>query len=121
MQETLGDGKADIASYHVKLPNDCSIYQVSNLREELYAAVEKKTDFMQQQKFIIDLEKVEKIDAAFLQLLVSLNKAVKKINGVLSICNPSHKALTLIKLLGFDVKLPMQSLDQKSVAPNEGS
>ncbi len=80
-------------AYLVVPEEEIEVYNIHNLRTELFSLVETGTT-----KLIIDLSKVRYIDSSGLGVLVSLLKKMKEISGKIVLLNPTEEIMEILSL-----------------------
>ncbi len=76
-----------------------TIYDVENVQVDLLAAVANDD------AVLVDMESVEKIDMAALQLLVSAKRSCKEENKTFGLSNVSDEIATAIRMSGLESEL----------------
>ncbi len=76
-----------------------TIYDVENVQADLLAALANEDEVL------VDMESVEKIDMAALQLLVSAKRSCKEENKTFGLSNISDEIATAIRMSGLESEL----------------
>ena len=92
----------------LKLKGDCSIYEAFDLRVKLQELLQKAP------VVTLDLSAVERVDAAFLQLLVAAQAEAEHADTRLILQNPAEHVVALIDALRFhpSMNLPEEHLPE---------
>ena len=91
---SMNEGQADAA---LKLHGDCTIYEIADLKETLVEY------FNDSEQLDVDLAAVEKVDASFMQLLMSLKKSAEAAEKELSFINVSKDLAEVVELMQLNM------------------
>jgi anti-sigma B factor antagonist len=79
----------------LSLLGECTIYNVSKLKESLLEAIEKN------QNVLVDLEKVNDFDTAAVQLFISAKNTAKKYNKKFKLISHPNCFIAILDLYGL--------------------
>ena len=91
----------------VHMPNEMTIYNAEALRNNVLSALENPQDLH------IDLNEVNEIDSAGVQLLIAMAKQCKTQNKTLTLINSSDATSDILKLFGMKDYFEPQDFDNK--------